>query len=254
MTVEEMIAERTVKVTAALDEANDTISLKGGTPSADLHGLAAAIASIPSGGVLPELTTPAEVGHVLAGKEYIDGNGNKRAGTLVVCDTITEVESLGIAGTGVSVDIESSADGSASMLTLPETNLLPENIVVGSSIFGVPGTAKKLRIESGTITPAEDTTTISIPCSANPKYAVILTTSDTTAEGDITGAVIYNILHTGKFTGNCVAGYYYSGRIRSSTFTLTFDSGISIPEISSVCFYRAGVAYQWTAYYWDDDT
>lgn len=56
MTVEEMIAERTVKVTAALDEANDTISLKGGTPSADLHGLSAAIATIPQGGgvsVLP---------------------------------------------------------------------------------------------------------------------------------------------------------------------------------------------------------
>lgn len=53
MTVEEMIAERTVKVTAALDEANDTISLKGGTPSADLHGLSAAIDSIPHGSGQP---------------------------------------------------------------------------------------------------------------------------------------------------------------------------------------------------------
>lgn len=50
MTVEEMIAERTVKVSAALGDANGAISLKGGTPSADLSGLAAAIATIPQGG------------------------------------------------------------------------------------------------------------------------------------------------------------------------------------------------------------
>lgn len=50
MTVEEMIAERTIKVSATLGDANDTISTMGGTPSADLHGLSAAIATIPQGG------------------------------------------------------------------------------------------------------------------------------------------------------------------------------------------------------------
>ena len=88
---------------------------------------------------MPELTTPAEVGHVLAGKEYIDGNGNKRAGTLVVCDSVVAVEDVGIAGTGVSLEFKSTADGSTNTLTLPEPNLLPENIVDGASIFGVLG-------------------------------------------------------------------------------------------------------------------
>lgn len=252
MTVAEMIAQRTTKLTGILNDSNVAVSAKGGTPAGDLSGLQDAIASIPTGAALPELTTPAEVGHVLAGKEYIDATGAKKAGTLVVCDTIQEVEYFGIAGAGVSLDIESTADGSGKTMTLREPKLVAENIVVGSSIFGVPGTAKKLRVETGTITPAEDTTTLSIPCSANPKYAVLLTTSDTTAEGDITGAVIYNILHAGKVLGNCAASYYYKGRIRSSALAATLEAGISIPEISSVCFYRAGTAYQWTAYYWED--
>ena len=214
--------------------------------------MAAAIAGIPTGGSLPALTKPAAESDVLAGKEYIDGNGNKKTGTLVVCDTIEEIETFGIAGTGVSLDIESTADGSGKTMTLPESNLAAENIKSGVSIFGVAGTAKILRVETGTITPAEDTTTLSIPCSANPQYAVLITTSDTAAEGDILGAICANIDYTGKFAGNCFASYYYSAKIRSAAFAVTFDSGISIPEIGSVCFYRAGVAYQWTAYYWED--
>lgn len=224
----------------------------GGTALLRPSEMAAAIAGIPTGGSLPALTTPAAEKDVLAGKEYIDGNGNKKAGTLVVCDTVQEAEYFGIAGTGVSLDIESTADRSSKIMTLPEKNLLPENIKSGVRIFGIAGSVKEIRTETGTITPAEDTTTLTIPCSDNPKYAVILTTSDTTAEGDITGAIIYNILYDGKFSGNCIASFYYSGRLRNSALIATVDSGIRIPEISSACFYRAGTSYQWTAYYWED--
>lgn len=252
MTVAEMIAQRTLALRKVLNDCAVAVDAKGGTPADNLSGLQDAIASIPSGGELPVLTDPAEVGHVLAGKEYIDGNGDKKSGTLVVCESIEEAETFGIAGTGVHLEIESTADGSDKKMTLPEPNLKPENIVAGSSIFGVQGSARKLRVETGTITPAEDTTTLSIPCSDNPKYAVILTTSDTTEQGDILGAIVYNISYAGKFPGNCVASYYYSGRIRSSALAATFEAGINIPEISSVCFYRAGTAYQWTAYYWED--
>ena len=253
MTVAEMIAQRTAKLTAIKDSSNAAVTAKGGTAADDLSGLPAAIESITSGGgALPVLTDPAAAGDVIAGKEYIDGSGNKQTGTLVVCDSIEEVETLGEAGVGLNVDIESPVDGSAGELTIPEPNLLPENIKSGVSIINVAGSVKEIRTETGTITPAEDTTTLSIPCSDNPKYAVLLTTSDTTAEGDILGAIVYNISYAGKFPGNCVASYYYSGRIRSSALAATFEAGISIPEISSACFYRAGVAYQWTAYYWED--
>lgn len=152
MTVAEMIAQRTAALRTVLHDSDQAIHYKGGTPADDLSGLPAAIASIPSGGELPVLTNPAAAGDVIAGKEYIDGNGNKKTGTLVVCDTVAVVEAVGSSGVGLEVEIESTADGSTKILTLPETNLLPENIVAGSSIFGVPGTAKT--VERITVTTA----------------------------------------------------------------------------------------------------
>ena len=125
--------------------------------------MAAAIAGIPTGGDLPELENPAAESDVLAGKEYIDGSGAKKAGTLVVCDTVQEAEYFGIAGTGVSLELGSTADASSKTLTLTEPNLKSENIKSGVSIFGVSGSAKTMRVETGTITPAEDSASITIP-------------------------------------------------------------------------------------------
>ena len=51
-------------------------------------------AKIDTGSILPTLDNPASIGDVIAGKEYIDGNGDKKSGTLVVCDTVYEVETL----------------------------------------------------------------------------------------------------------------------------------------------------------------
>lgn len=260
MTVAEMISERTAKLSAIKDSSNAAVTAKGGTAADDLSGLPAAIESITSGGELPVLTTPAEVGHVLAGKEYIDGNGNKRAGTLVVCDTITEVESLGIAGTGVSVDIESTADGSASMLTLPETNLLPENIKSGVSIFGVPGTAKTMRVESGTITLSEDARRITIPHS---KEISNIAAINVYADYDAVAAAGSNSM------------YGFRGYIRSDNnvqiantiyYVYRGDAGLgagaSRPEddgnggisfaVNAAYRFRAGITYKYDLYIWED--
>ena len=111
-----------------------------------------AIAGIPSGIELPALTAPAAVSDVLKGKEYIGADGEKRTGTLVVCDTVGEVETVSNPGVGLKVEIESIADASAAVLTLPEPNLMAENIKSGVSIFGVSGTAKT--IEEITVTTA----------------------------------------------------------------------------------------------------
>lgn len=208
-------------------------------------------AKIHTGSIPPELTNPAAAGDVIAGKEYIDGAGAKQEGTLVVCDTVQVDGYFGDNGYGLSVNLVSVIDGSEKTLELPEPNLLPENIKSGVNIFGVLGSAKTMRVESGTITPAEDMATLSVPCSNNPKYAVIVTTPENNANGDIIGAVIYNINYDGLFAGNCIVSYYYSAKIRSTLSVAALDAGIAMPEISS-CFYRAGTAYQWTAYYWED--
>lgn len=253
MTVAEMIAKRTAALRTVLNDCAIAVDAKGGTPADDLSGLPAAIESITSGGgALPVLTNPAAAGDVIAGKEYIDGNGEKKSGTLVVCDAVYEVETLPYPGTGLTVDLESTVDGSTKTLMLPEPKLVAENIVAGSSIFGVPGTAKKLRVETGTITPAEDTTTLSIPCSNGAKCALVTSAVDNPISGDMLGAFMCNIDLGSIFPGNCLVSYQYTSRY-GSLVTAQFDSdGIYIPELDPRFFYRAGYEYAWTAYYWED--
>ena len=225
----------------------------------------AAIASIPSGGDLPKLTTPAEVGHVLAGKEYIDAAGNKQTGTMVVSDTIQEVETIGLPGVGVQVDLESTADGSSKTMTLPEPNLVAENIVVGSSIFGVPGGAKKIRVETGTITPAEDSASLALPCTANPKMFVVQAT-DAAMDSIIADHVAAMVSAVGCWktfpTGTAgahadkniaaVTIHMTSGKIGVSGVTCEVSASVTV-GVFSTYRWKAGVEYQWTAYYWEDD-
>ena len=255
MTVAEMIARRTTELTAIKADINAAVSAKGGTPADNLSGLPAAIESIPSGGDLPKLTTPAEVGHVVTGKEYIDAAGNKQTGTLVVCDSVDEVETVGVPGVGLSVSIESTADGSDGELMLREPNLLSENIKNGVSIFNVNGTAKTLRVETGTITPAEDITAIDIVCTAGYNLFVLKLTN-----GSVSGKSHWKDIYCTPGISAAVQGYrnanaHYvdaNGKVQAGVLNVSADAGLKF-DVSGI-FAAAGCEYTWTAYYWEDDT
>ena len=211
-------------------------------------------AKVQTGGELPELTDPAAAGDVIEGKEYIDGAGAKQTGALVICDTVAEVDTFGSSGVGVNVEIESTADGSTKMLTLPEPNLVAENIVAGSSIFGVLGTAKKLRVETGTITPANDTQSITIPCSDGAKAFVLIPNSDVISAVEGQKAKRYVTTAVANFAGSIdgapntamqvwnLRSYTNAGRVSTNT------DGVKL--LSSYYFYPG--TYRWTAYYWED--
>ena len=261
MTVEEMIAQRTAALRTVLNDCAIAIHAKGGTPADDLSGLQDAILSIPSGGgELPELTTPAEVGHVLAGKEYIDAAGNKQTGTLVVCDTIQEVDTTGLPGVGVQVELESTADGSTKIMTLPEPKLVAENIVAGSSIFGVPGTAKKLRVETGTFTLAEDTQAPVVIHNLGviPDLVIVEAADHDNTAYSILGFMALNpaLLSTTAFGGLIFvinSGGVEGGSITNLRGANTFKQGLS--DTSFVCAYnnenykyRAGLTYKWKVF------
>ena len=216
--------------------------------------MAAAIAGIQTGVTLPALSDPAAVGHVLAGKEYIDAAGNKQTGTLVVCDTIQEVETIGLPGVGVQVDLESTADGSAKTMTLPEPNLKPENIVMGSSIFGVSGIARKLRVETGTITPAEDINDIQIDCTPGYSLFVLLLSSGSPTTGNNHITQIYCTPEISSVDGIARnANLRYINNSGGNGFAITSaacDDGFAL-NINN--YLAAGCTYTWTAYYWEDD-
>ena len=263
MTIAEMISERTEKLSAIKDSSNAAVTARGGTAADDLSGLPAAIASIPSGGELPVLTDPAAAGDVIAGKEYIDGAGAKQAGTLVVCDTVGVVETVGRDGVGVDVEIESTADGSTAMLTLPETNLLPDNIKSGVNIFGVLGSAKTMRVESGTITLSEDAAKITIPCTDNPKMLVIHLTDaalETVVQGDMVAAMRAHVVGETYGIGSdanplnramTFLQYHTTGGKRSGISAVCTMAPVTITGSSTVKWIAA-LEYAWTAYYWED--
>ena len=221
--------------------------------------MAAAIAGIQTGVTLPALSDPAAVGHVLAGKEYIGADGTKKTGTLVVCDTVQETEGgWGASGIGVHVELESSADGSLKLLTLPEENLTSENIKSGVSIFGIAGTAKTLRVETGTITPAEDVIDITIPVPFDGYCAMLLIAEDRTALEEKGANSIYSVrvmsamYDSVEYIGivNRYNGSTYSAATKSPTAA---ENGNIYISGSTGRYYRAGIVYNYYVYYWEDD-
>lgn len=231
-------------------------AIRGKTGDAELllpSQMAEAIRSIQTGVELPDLTNPAEVGHVVTGKEYIDAGGNKQTGTLVVCDSVEEVETVGVPGVGMSVYIESPADASAGELKLPEPNLLAENIKIGVSIFGVHGTAKTLRVETGTWTPTEKTKEASIACTAGAKAFCLEATEETIAA--ISGqtaryiaSAVANFCGAISDAANCAMYVWMGSSYANAGRPATNTDGFYVS--SSYNFYAG--AYRWTAYYWDD--
>lgn len=262
MTVADKIARRTAELTAIKAASNAAVAEKGGTPADNLSGLPAAIVSIPSSGDLPELTTPAEAGHVVAGKEYIDAGGNKQTGTLVVCDSIAEVETIGVPGVGLTVSIESPADGSAGELTLPEPNLLAENIKIGVSIFGVAGSAAGggMVSASGTFTLSEDAQAPEITHNLGviPDLVIVQAVQKEPVAYSILG---FFALSEGYISGiNALAGSVFvcnqlsefSAAIANRNGYIAFKENLTTEKFvcaynSSNYKYRAGLTYNWIA-------
>lgn len=227
-----------------------------------------AIAGIPSGIELPVLTAPAAESDVLSGKEYIGADGEKRTGTLVVCNTVQKTEDgLGAPGIGVDVKIESTADGSSRTITLPETNLLPENIKRGVSIFGVLGTLSlslfddETDCEIGTFELAEDNIysyVVSLKRTDIEPYMIAFWTDDPKFTDDSGNPLRYRIgglfiKSSLKNNYSCIAINSVNGVIASSTgasgaaYRVYPDSGGIFIGSSSTYPLKAGIRYKWIA-------
>ena len=244
----------------------DAIRAKTGSTGSILPSqMAGKIANIPTGGELPVLSSPAGVGHVVAGKEYIDASGNKQTGTMVICDSVNIVETVGEAGIGVHAKIESTVDKSSDILTLQDPNFKPENIKSGISIFNVAGSVKDIRTETGTITPAEDSTSLALPCTANPKMFVVQAT-DAAMDSIIADNVSAMVSAVGCWKAFPIGkdGEHNDNNLAAATMHTTSNSivfgGIIFNVSASVTIgahstyrWKAGVEYQWTAYYWEDN-
>lgn len=128
-------------LTSLFSDIADAIREKtGGSADIVADSFPTAISSIPTGCPLPQLTEPAAAGDILSGKEAINGQGSKLTGTLNICDSIS-VDEVYLPSEGVaSMQVTSTKDDSAKVITWQEPDVLPENIVAGKTILGVTGT------------------------------------------------------------------------------------------------------------------
>lgn len=242
---------------ATLPGIADAIRAKTGETALLLPSqMAEAIEGIRTGAELPELQTPAAESDVLKGKEYIDAAGEKRTGTLV--DQIYEVETIMGTG-GISLEVESTA-GASEKFTFEEPNLQPENIKGGISIFNVAGSVKEIRTETGTITPAEDTVSLTIPEPHDGVEALVVIAADQT-ELETKGAdSIYSfraiIAHARNETTDIVGTLIrYNGKtyILQTTAMVANQTGEIYIVGSPGRYFRAGIVYHYYVYYWEDD-
>lgn len=148
-------------LTSLFSDIADAIRAKtGGTADITADTFPTAIGTISTGTPLPTLTTPAAAGDILSGKEAIDGQGSKLTGRLNICDSIS-VDEVYTPSQGVaSMQVTSTKDDSAKVITWQEPDALPENIVAGKTILGVTGTyegggAETITIVSPTTTCAQ---------------------------------------------------------------------------------------------------
>lgn len=224
-------------------------------------------AKIHTGSILPELDNPASIGDVIEGKEYIDGNGDKKSGTLIIADTLQADGYFGNSGYGVSVNLVSVLDGSTKILTLLEPNLLPDNIKSGVDIFGILGTLSlglfddEIDCEIGTFELAEDKNegyVVSLKRTDSEPYMIAFWTDNPKFTDDSGNFLWYKI--GGLFiksslinTQSCAGIVSANGGIASSSgasnnaYRVYPESGGIYIGSSRIYPLKAGIRYKWIA-------
>lgn len=141
-----------------------------------------------------------------------------------------------------------------SRVVVNQMDAMPDNIVTGKTILGVVGTAKTLRVETGTITPAEITNDIQIDCTPGYSLFVLLLSSGSPTIGNNQITQIYctpEISSVADVTRNTNVRYINnSGENGYGIANAACDDGFAL---NTNIYISAGCTYTWTAYYWEDD-
>ena len=123
-------------------------------------------------------------------------------------------------------------------------------------IAGALASVKRLTVQTGTFTPASNTSALTVPVVGKPKLLAIRTGNHDPLTGSLLAVTAVDVVPNVKSTRttkvlvvqpNGAEGGFVTG---GTTFT---DSGVMF-EFSSTRVFVGGRVYKWVAYYWEDVT
>lgn len=122
-------------------------------------------------------------------------------------------------------------------------------------IAGALAGVKKLTAQTGTVTPTADTHTLTVPVVGTPKLLTIRTGNHDPLTGSLLAVVSVAVVPNDTFTRNTMA-YVVQPDGAAGVFTASAtiaDSGVTF-AFSANRVFVGGRTYNWTAYFWEDET
>lgn len=183
-----------------------------------------------------------------------------------LCDSIVLQESPFMENGHLQILLESSVDGSQTLLTEPAADVSERNIVAGKTMFGVTGTAVPITASNGALTVAADTNTIlHVPDLITPKcfeLSIPEQTAATIAQSRninvvqsvrayaVSDTAFYGSVQYYSFArGGTTVGVCAVVRSRNDRSTVYLRQGSTV---YTDAYFPAGTTYQWTAVNWSD--
>ena len=122
-------------------------------------------------------------------------------------------------------------------------------------IAGALGGVKKLTVQTGTFTPTSNTATLTVPVVGTPKLLAIRTGNHDPLTGSLLAVTSVDVVPNDTSPRNTKALVVQQNGAEGGFVTgaTIADGGVTF-EFSSTRVFVGGRTYNWTAYFWEDET
>ena len=122
-------------------------------------------------------------------------------------------------------------------------------------IAGALSGVKRLTVQTGTFTPASDTSALTVPVVGTPKLLAIRTGNHDPLTGSLLAVTSVDVVPNDTSPRNTKALVVQQNGAEGGFVTgaTIADGGVAF-EFSSTRVFVGGRTYSWTAYFWEDET
>ena len=127
--------------------------------------------------------------------------------------------------------------------------------LTSGDIAGALAGVKRLTVQTGTVTPTADTNTLTVPVVGTPKLLTIRTGNHDPLTGSLLAVTSVDVVPNETSPRNTKALVVQQNGAEGGFVTgaTIADGGVTF-EFSSTRVFVGGRTYNWTAYFWEDET